>query len=129
MSETPSILTKASIESMLILTVLSLVLVQMISFGISAIFPQAAVFKVGVGFLMITLGVSIILPYQLLRQKSKSGVFQPISAKDVILIAGVFVLTWVIMTNVKIWIPEIFSIQEIDAFNQNALSIIGLAGR
>lgn len=126
---TPNFLTKASVESVLILTVVSLVLVQMISFGISAVFPQVAIFKVGVGFLMLTIGTSILLPYVIIRQKAKAGSLTQIGWADMSILVVVFVMTYVLMTGLPQWIPQIFSIQDISAFNQNALSIISTMGR
>jgi len=128
-TSTPSFLTKASIESVLILTVIALVLVQGISFGISAIFPYVTVFKTGVLWLLLILGVSVILPYSLLRNKVKYGSYQAVTKTDVILVAIVYTLAYFALVNVKILIPQIFSIQAIDAFNQNALAIISTIGR
>lgn len=55
----------------LLFIVLSLILIGVVSFLISSIFPTVPIVQVGVPFLLITVGLSIILPFMFIISDGK----------------------------------------------------------
>lgn len=105
----------------LLFIVFSLILVGIVSFLISSIFPSIPVLQVGIPFLLITVGLGIVLPFIFVINDGK------LDGKDIfgIIIYGLMVFAIVVFLPKLLpqffgQIPELFD--SIEIFN----SVIGL---
>lgn len=105
----------------LIFIVLSIVLIGIVSFLISSIFPSVPILQVGIPFLLIVTGISIILPFVVIVNDGK------FDKNDIIAFLAYGIVVFVFLVILPKILPQFFGdipalVDSIKIFN----SIIGL---